>query len=159
MCHGLHCIADSSWPINFWTNRCVGLLCNALPTSNVFSSLTLAETLLLPLHHKGPTGTGAVDPAICKARQVVQQLNRNFCFSKKISWERGYQLAMKSVLNTPFLLGTLRMDPNEVLWQEPNLDTPFDVVSPNDLHTSVYTSRPTQGMQVSCRFYMLVCAF
>lgn len=77
----------------------------------------------------GPTGTSAVDPVICKTTgQVVHQLNRKiFALGRRSA---GHRLAMKSVLNTPFLLDTLRMDPNEDLW---HLDPPFDIVSPNDL--------------------------
>lgn len=87
----------------------------------------------------GPTGTGTVDPVICKTTGQADGTSaqqKYFCFRKKISWEGGHELAVKSVLNTPFLLGTLRMDPSEVLWQEPNLDPSFDIVSPNYLHPS-----------------------
>lgn len=139
MYHGLHCVADSSWPINFGRNRCVGLLGNALPTSDVFSSLTLAETLLLPLHHKGPTGTGAVEGDLQGQEGGTAAQQKYFYFRKKISWERGHQLALKSVLNTPFLLGTLRMDPNEVLWEEPNFGPPLLMLFHQMTYTLLHT--------------------
>lgn len=106
----------------------------------------------------GPTCTGIVDPVICKTTgQVEHQLPKTplqrYLLEKEISWERGHQLAMKSVLNSPFLLGNLRMDYDEVLWQDPNLGPSFEVAPPHDLHASIYTST---GNPYSCRSFVLV---
>lgn len=159
MCHALHCVDDSTWPINFWTNRYVGLLCYALAANDLFSFLTAAETMLVPFHGNGTYWYGCCRPSDLQDHWAggTSAQQKYFCF-RKISWGRGHQLALRSVLNTSFLLGTLRMDPTEVLWQEPNLDPPFwHCFTKWPAHFCVHLQTNTRNLDVLQVFYVSIC--
>jgi len=141
-------------PIIPRTNRGAGHISVALPKHVTCSALLLLRSCYSHCITMELTCTGTVDPVMCKTtgQAVYQQprapVQKCLCFGKEIGWERGHQLAVKSVLHSPFLPGNLRMDSDEVLWQEPKLDPlgpTSEVAPPHDQHASIYTSSPTQG--------------
>lgn len=139
MYHGLHCVDDSTWPINSWTNRCVRLLRDASPC-DLLIFLTVAEIMLFPLHHNGTYWYECCRPSDLQDHWAggTSAQQKYFCFSKKISWS---SISHEVCSQYPISFGHFENGPQ---WRPLAPGPPFWHCFTK--WPSVYTSIPTQGM-------------